>query len=197
MNTVRNPRFALVAVLIAIGFLAACGDQVQKAKPPEKPAATTGMPPGHPPLPSDHPTIGHGAASRAHGGDPFAEGHGTTPAMGEAPAGDPERVIVSGEIALDPAVKVGEQYVVYVATVFSPQERAPVYTKKYDSPKFPFRFEIKEKDKGAAAGTVSDRPLYVRAMISDTGDVMKSRNRTLSDLAYPRGATDAKVTIKP
>jgi hypothetical protein len=116
--------------------------------------------------------------------------------MGEAPKGDPKKIVVGGEISLDPSVKVGESYVVYVATVFSPQERAPVYIKKYDSPKFPFRFELTEGDQGAAGGSQSGRPLYVRAMISDTGDAMNNRNRTTSEQAYPPGTTDAKLTIK-
>lgn len=192
-------KILLLSVLL---LAAACGDQVQKAKPPERPAApaTPGMPPGHPALPSDHPTIGQGAATRKapnpHA-DPFAEGDtGAKPAMGEAPQGDPKKIVTAGEISLDPSVKVGETFVVYVATVFSPQERAPVYIKKYDSPKFPFRFELTEQDKGAAGGTQSDQPLYLRAMISDTGDAMKNRNRTTSEQSFPRGTTDAKLTIK-
>jgi hypothetical protein len=116
--------------------------------------------------------------------------------MGAAPAADPARLVFSGEIALDPGVKVGDQFVVYLAAVYAPTEKAPVYTKRYETPKFPFRFELTEKDQGFG-GTQSDRPLYLRAMISDTGDVMKSRNRTTSETPYTKGTKDIKLTIKP
>lgn len=209
-----KPAVRAVLLLILVAFASSCGDQVQKAKPPDKPEAASphgGMPPGHPPLPSDHPTIGQGAGSRPAGdphaglgqrpanphADPFAEGDASgKPAMGEAPKGDAGKIMVAGEISLDPAVKVGESYVIYVTAVFSPQERAPVYIKKYDSPKFPFRFELTGADQGVAGGTQSERPLYVRAMISDTGEAMNNRNRTTSEKAYPAGTADVKLTIK-
>jgi hypothetical protein len=183
----------ILLLLVVLVLAPACGDQVQKAKPPEKPAATA-MPAGHPAIPPDHPTIGHGTATRPTA-DPFAEGGTTKPAMGAASV-DPEKLVMAGEISLDPGVTVGQQYTIYVATIFDPKERAPVYIKKYESPKFPFKFEIKEKDAGMGASQ-SDRPLYVRAMISDTGDAMKNRNRTTSEKAHPRGTSDVKLTIKP
>jgi hypothetical protein len=177
----------LLSVLVCAVLVASCGDQVQKAKPPEKPAAE---------MPAGHPDIGHGA-SRPSGGDPFSEGsEAGKPAMSAAKAADPERVVYAGEIAVDPAVPLGEKYTVYVTTVYSPQERAPVLLKRFDNPKFPFRFELREKDTGMGARQ-SDKPLYVRAMISDTGEAMKSRNRTVSDQAYAPYTTDIKLTIKP
>jgi hypothetical protein len=184
--------FAILAVFV-LGVAGACGDQVQKAKPPEKPGTD---------LPANHPEIGHGGAhggaTRPAGGghgDPFADSSGK-PAMAPAQAADPERVVYAGELSIDPTVPLGEKYTIYITTVYSAQENAPVLIKRYDTPKFPFQFEIREKDVGMGARQ-SDRPLYLRAMISDTGDAMKRRNRTTSDVAYPLFTKDIKLTIKP
>jgi hypothetical protein len=181
-------RLGAAAAVVIWAFLAlpGCGDQVQKVKAPERPGAT-GMPAGHPELGGADP---HAAA------DPFADSAHGQPAMAAGKSDDPERVVLAGEIAVDPAVTVGASYVVYVLGVYGREEKAPVLVKKYDSPKFPFRFELKEKDSGMGARQ-SDRPLYLRAMISDTGDVMKSRNRTTSEQAYPLFTKDVKLTIKP
>jgi hypothetical protein len=188
-------------LLVSLSLVIACGDQVQKAKPPEKQAAPSGHDPHapnpHGEMPPGHPPIDRGAASRPAGGDPFAEGGGgEKPAMAPSQAADPERVVFAGEIALDPAVTVGERYVVFIVAVNSPQERFPVFTKRFDTPKFPFQFQIQEKDQPGNPSQ-SNRPLYIRAMISDTGDVMKSRNRTTSEKAFPLGSRDVKLTIKP
>jgi hypothetical protein len=189
--TERRAALGTLLLLVLAVAVAGCGDQVQKAKPPEKPQApTTGMPEGHPP-------IGQAPASRPAGGDPFAEsGHGGQPGMDAAKPSDPERVVVAGEISIDPAVKLGEQYTVYITTTYGQKERAPVLLKRYEAPKFPFQFEIREKDVGMG-NRGSDRPLWVHAMISDTGDAMKSRNRTSSDTSYPPFTKDIKLTIKP
>jgi hypothetical protein len=205
-------------LLVSLSFVAACGDQVQKAKPPEKPASPGGPHGGNPhggnphagnphagdphapnphgEMPPGHPPVDRGGASRPAGGDPFAEGGGEKPAMAPSQAADPERVVFAGEIALDPAVTVGENFVVFIVAVNSPQERFPVYTKRFPNPKFPFKFEMQEKDQPGNPSQ-SSRPLYIRAMISDSGDVMKSRNRTTSEKAFPLGTRDVKLTIKP
>jgi len=104
--------------------------------------------------------------------------------------------VFAGEIALDPAVTVGANYVVFIVAVNDPKERFPVYTKRFENPKFPFQFQIQEKDQPGNPSQ-SSRPLYIRAMISDTGDVMRSRNRTTSEKAFALGSRDVKLTIKP
>src|SRR5436190_9489629 len=102
----RSVLFTLV--LLA---LAACGDQVQKAKPPPRPEAETAMPPGH-------PTIGQGGGGAHGGADPFAEaGAASRPAMNAATPGDPERVVLAGDVSIDPAVPLGEKYVVFLSAV--------------------------------------------------------------------------------
>jgi hypothetical protein len=176
-------------LLLLLFFVAACGDQVQKAKPPEKPAPETAMPP-------DHPVIGHGA-TRPTAGDPFNDsGSPDKPAMGKASPADPERIVYSGEIAIDPSVPLPAQYVVYLVTIYDPKERVGVLIRRFETPKFPFAFELREKD-AIMGSRSSDKPLYLRAMISDTGDVMKSRNKTTSDQAYAPFTKDIKLTIKP
>jgi hypothetical protein len=181
------PPTRLGVVLATLAALAGCGDQVQKAKPPEKPGA--------PSLPAGHPEIGRPAG--ATGADPFVEESGASrPAMASAQPADPERVVLAGEIAIDPAVKLGPKFTVYVLAVNQRQEKAPVLVKRYDTPTFPFRFELREKDSGMGPRT-SDRPLFLRAMISDSGDVMGSRNRTTSAEPYAPSTKDIKLTIAP
>lgn len=186
-----------VVALVLLATLSACSDQVQKTKPPAgavKPDAT--MPPGHPPIdPHGDLMAGHGGASKP-ARDPFAEAHAGGAGMGAKQIEEPERVVISGEISIDPSVPLGDKYVVYVTTVYGPTERAPVLIKRFDTPKFPFQFELREKDVGMGARQ-SDKPLYLRAMISDTGDALQARNRTVSEQAFPVFSKDAKLKIKP
>lgn len=183
--------FAIVSALVMVLFVAGCGDQVQKAKPPEKPAPEAGLPAGHPPLNGSGPAKG--------GSDPFAEGgHGAGPAMQAAAAGDPTKIVLSGDVSIDPAVKLGSTYVVYLSAVFGRDEKAPVYIKRYETPKFPFPFEVREADGGMGKRPEkSEKPLYLRVMISDSGDPMNTRNRTTSEAPFPLGTKDIHLTIKP
>jgi hypothetical protein len=152
------------------------------------------MPPGHPPV--GQQPAGHGTASRPAAADPFVDAAdaGKT-AMASATPSDPERVVLAGEIAIDPAVPLGESSTVYVIAVYAPQDRAPVLVKRFEKPKFPLAFELREKD-SQMGPRQADRPLYLRAMISDGGDVMKNRNRTTSETAFQPFTKDAKLTIK-
>jgi hypothetical protein len=183
-----------VPLLAALSVaLASCGDQVQKAKPPERPASPHGG------LPAGHPEIGRQAPppSPHAGADPFAETQpGGKPAMEGGKIEDPDRVVYSGRISIDPSVELGASYTVYVLTVNERTERIPVLVRRYETPKFPFEFELRERDSGMGPRT-SERPLYLRAQISDTGDVMKSRNRTTSEQPYAPFATGIELTIKP
>jgi hypothetical protein len=151
------------------------------------------MPPGHPPV--SQPPAGHGAGSRP-AADPFADaGDAGKTAMAPATPSEPERVVLAGEIAIDPAVPLGPGSTVYVIAVYAPQDRAPVLVKRFEAPKFPLAFELREKD-SQMGPRQADRPLYLRAMISDGGDVMKNRNRTTSETAYPPFTKDIRLTIK-
>lgn len=194
MNPGKRSASLFLSFAVLVLVLPSCGDQVQKAKPPAESAPQVTLPP-------DHPTIGQGAAthpSRPIELDPFADPvkQPARQAMNAAAPSQPERVVFAGEVSIDPAVQVGEKFTVFITAVYAKEERAPVLIKRFDSPKFPFPFEIQEKDVGMGARK-SDKPLYLRAMISDTGEAMKTRNRTTSDQSYPLFTKDIKLAIKP
>jgi hypothetical protein len=193
-------RIASCLVVLLSFMVTSCGDQVQKAKPPER--GTPELPHGHPPLdtlPAGHPPIDKGAPRPGSGADPFSEGGAASkPAMQPQPAGDPAKVLFAGDVSIDPAVKLGPKYVVYLSAILGPDEKGPLYIKRYDNPKFPFPFEIRETDAGMGKTPAkSDKPLYLRVMISDTGDAMNTRNRTVSATSFALGSKDIHLTIKP
>ncbi len=205
----------LLFALCVLSFaLASCGDDVQLAPPPNKDAKagkSQDLPMGHPAVggsptsgtqqPSPHGTMDGASPAGAHGTpggtDPFADAGAAAMKDGPKPAGNPDDVVLAGEVSLDPAAKLPSQYTVYIMAVFDPKERAGAMIKRIDgSPKFPIKFEMTAKDSPFGVQKF-DRPLWVRGMVSETGEAMKSTNRTTSDASFQPGTKDVKLTLKP
>lgn len=126
--------------------------------------------------------------------DPFADG--TAPTIEKkTSAVDPEEVVVGGIIEVDPSVKLPTR-TLFVYLIGSPTERIPLLARRYDDPKFPLSFEIRRKDTAMGAAVV-DKPVWVRAMLSDSGDVMRGRSKTVSDKAFePYKTRDVRLLLK-
>lgn len=183
MNFSRSLVF--LALVLSVG---ACGDDVQLAKAPAKSDAPMNHPHGM-------PTPSSASAPAPVPADPFSDG--AAPAIEKAAStANPDEVVVGGTIEIDPAVKLPSK-TLFVYLIGSPTERIPLLARRYENPQFPLQFAIRRRDTAMGAATV-DKPVYVRAMLSDTGDVMKGRSKTVSEQAFePYKTSDAKLTLKP
>lgn len=216
-------RTVLALSLLAVLVVAGCGDTVQLAPPPKHtPGADAAMPAGHPTLggaaAAAEAAARDGAASQRsptsavppHGGqmpgvappitggtDPFAEGDAkpqVAPSAGAAPV--PTGPIISGTIDIDPSLKLTPGSTVFVLAVVSPETRMPTMVKSYPNASFPLQFTLSATEAmGGPSGL--DKPLFLRAMVSPTGDVMKSQWKTTSAKPFAPGTTNATLTLKP
>lgn len=185
----------MLALLLTVLLCGGCGDDVQFAKSPTKPETPPATSHGHPPIAPSAPTAPAAPTSNPAPLDPFNDGAAPTIEKAATTA-NPEEVVVGGVIEADPSVKLPTK-TLFVYLIGSPTERIPLLARRYDEPKFPLKFEIRRKDTAMGAATV-DKPVYVRAMLSDTGDVMKGRSKTVSDRAFePYKSLDAKLILKP
>jgi hypothetical protein len=181
------------AAMVLAALAGGCGDDVQFAEPPKRTAPPTkpDMPAGHPPTAPSTPS----EAVPSHA-DPFADQGGG--AKVEAPTQDPNAVAVAGEIALgEGATAPTPPFTLFVSLVEGAEGRMPVLVKKFDSPAFPARFDLKYGDNPTKAVVDASKAMHLRASISKTGDVMKSTNRTTSSSPIKLGQTDAKLALKP
>lgn len=187
---------SFILVAVAVGVLVGCGDDVQFAKAPAKvdqkstPSEAVSSEPAKIPThgtPEDKP-------AGAPPADPFADG--SAPKIEKnVSAADPEEVVVGGTIEVDPSVQLPTK-TLFVYLIGSPTERIPLLARRYDDPKFPLSFEIRRKDTAMGAAVV-DKPVWVRAMLSDSGDVMRGRSKTVSDKAFePYKTRDVRLVLK-
>lgn len=189
---IRSVVLAVVAACVFVG----CGDDVQFAKAPAKVDQKSTPAPAVASEPEKIPT--HGTPDDKPAGappaDPFADG-GTPKIEKNASKADPEEVVVGGTIEVDPSVQLPTK-TLFVYLIGSPTERIPLLARRYDDPKFPLTFEIRRKDTAMGAAVV-DKPVWVRAMLSDSGDVMRGRSKTVSDKAFePYKTRDARLLLK-
>ncbi|HWE26894.1 MAG TPA: hypothetical protein VHB97_02780 [Polyangia bacterium] len=136
---------------------------------PAQAAAPEGLPPGHPPLPADHPSMAGGPAPT-----------GATPGIfgGTTPGGqfDPKTVL-AGVIKLDGKLKdkVAPGDVVFVVARRYEEGATgpgtPLAVQKLNVDKFPLKFSLDSRD-AMLAGTTLSGKVIVTVRVDKDGDAM-------------------------
>lgn len=185
------------AALVAILALFGCGDDIQLRDPPKSeeaektlgaggqargnPHARKGNPHAAPFAGNPHAKGGteapatHGKADGGVTKDPFLdpEDRKQKKAMAQrsaAPSIPPDHVWYSGRVTLDPSVKLPDRYTVFVSAGYPPKGRPPVLSRLYRKPKFPFDFELLQKNQ-AFGNAKMDTPLVLYLTLSESGSI--------------------------